>query len=356
MPRPKAEAPTFSLSNRGGRYYIGWWEDGAARRISCRTTELAEARRFLAEFKAARGTPQPPEAPTIGVILEGYEKDRSAHVSSPTLGYCCRQLRKHLADLPADLLTKREVQNYCRDRRKAGRGGAPAKHAPKPKPLSDGTLIRELVTLRAALSWAVKERWIPSAPHVAVPSAPPSRDRWLTRQEAERLLAACEAPHIKVFVALALNTAARTGALLDLRWDQIDLAAGLIVLGRGRGNKRRATVPINDVLRPVLVEAMAAKGDEEHVVCFRGGRVASIKVGFRAAARRAMLEGATPHVLRHTAATWMAQGGRPLEEIARFLGNRAEMVEKVYAHHSPDYLRAAAAALAGSIRLPPSSA
>ena len=75
----------------------------------------------------------------------------------------------------------------------------------------------------------------------------------------------------------------------------------------------------------------------------------NIKTGFAAAATRAGLSAVTPHVLRHTAATWMAIAGVPLQEIARFLGNSLAMVEKVYAKHSPDYLRRAADALSGPV-------
>jgi len=45
-----------------------------------------------------------------------------------------------------------------------------------------------------------------------------------------------------------------------------------------------------------------------------------------------------PYVLRHTAATWMAQDGVPLGEIAGYLGHAdTRMVERRYAHHHPDF-------------------
>jgi len=53
-----------------------------------------------------------------------------------------------------------------------------------------------------------------------------------------------------------------------------------------------------------------------------------------------------PYTLRHTAATWMAQAGVPLWEIAGFLGHAdTRMVERTYAHHHPEYQRRAAAAI-----------
>ncbi len=57
------------------------------------------------------------------------------------------------------------------------------------------------------------------------------------------------------------------------------------------------------------------------------------------------MAGITPHVLRHTAATWMAQQGVSLKRIAAYLGNSVVTVDRVYAHHTPEYMTQASAAL-----------
>jgi integrase len=57
------------------------------------------------------------------------------------------------------------------------------------------------------------------------------------------------------------------------------------------------------------------------------------------------LHGVTPHVLRHTAVTWMLQRGVPAWQVAGFAGMTLEMLERVYGHHHPDHLRDAARAL-----------
>jgi integrase len=345
MSRPRATTPTYSLSRRGGYWYVGWWEDGAAKRISCRTAIEAEARQFLADFRAGRAAPAIPEAPTIGTILTGYEADRPGR--SPTLSYCCAALRRHLGDLNAALLTKREIRAYTAARRLEGAGGASARHRRAPRPLSDGTLIRELGALRAALAWAVHEKWIAAAPHIERPSAPPARDRWLTRAEAFALLDATVAHHARVFVMVALHTAARTGAILELAWDRVDLAARTIDFGDDHGLKRRARhIPINDALLPVLTEAHARR-TSPWVIEHGGQPVASVKSAIRAAARRAGLTGVTPHVFRHTAVTWMMQAGVPVPMVASYAKMSVQMVEKVYGHHSPEWMAQAARALAG---------
>ena len=45
----------------------------------------------------------------------------------------------------------------------------------------------------------------------------------------------------------------------------------------------------------------------------------------------------------------MVQRGVPFEMVAKFLGNSKEMVERVYGHHSPEWLRLAADALSRQV-------
>jgi len=347
MARPKLDTPNYRLVQRGNRLYVRWWQDGAWQRISTGETDKRRATIWLAQFVAGRGTPAPPDQPTVSMILDGYLADRKPVV----LGYgalenVAKALRRHLGDLQPDHLTKERSRFYVKQRRAEGYVVGPAT-ARRKKPISDGTLIRELGTLRAALRWALHERWISDVPYIEMPRQPAPRDRWLTRAEAVRLLGSAQAVHVKTFLAICLYTAARAGAVLDLTWSQVNLEAGLIDLGHAPGGKGRAVVPIAADLLPILAEARTA-ATCAHVIEHAGKRVASVKTGTRAAARRAGLPGVTPHVLRHTAATWMAMKGVPIAEISRLMGHRdSRITERVYAKHSPDYLRRAIAALSG---------
>jgi integrase len=347
MARPRLETPNYRLILRGDRFYVRWWENGAWQRISTGQTERRAAERFLKQFEAGRSTPEPPEQPTVSMILEGYLADRKPVVRGyGALENVAKPLRRHLGDLQPDHLTKERSRFYLKQRRAEGHMVGPAT-ARRKKPIKDGTVIRELVTLRAALRWAQAERWIANVPHIEAPRQPAPRDRWLTREEADRLLASAQAQHVKTFLATCLYTAARAAAVLELTWDQVNLEAGLIDLGHAPGGKGRAVVPIAASLLPVLAEARAA-ATCQHVIEHAGKPVASVKTGTRAAARRANLPGVTPHVLRHTAATWMAMKGVPIAEISRLLGHGdSRITERVYAKHTPDYLRRAIEALSG---------
>lgn len=53
----------------------------------------------------------------------------------------------------------------------------------------------------------------------------------------------------------------------------------------------------------------------------------------------------TPHVLRHTAATWLAMRGIPLARIAMFLGQTVERTTERYLHWTPEFQEDVRAAL-----------
>jgi integrase len=347
MPRPKLDEPNYRLSQRGDTWYVRWWQDSSWQRVSTGQKERRAAQVWLNQFVSGRGTPEPPEAPTVDKILGGYLADRKHVVRAyHTLEVAAKNLHRHLGDLQAGHLTKERIRFYRRRRQVEGHWVGPAT-ARRRKPTQDGTVLRELVTLRAAMKWAKSEKWITDVPHIEVPSTPPPRDRWLTRAEADRLLESALALHVRTFLALALYTAGRAGAIRELTWQQVDFDAGFIDLGSVAGGKGRAVVPIAERLRPFLLAARQA-ATCEYVIEHNGGAVASVKTGTRAAARRAGIAGVTPHVLRHTAATWMAQAGIPIDQIARLLGHADPRVTwRTYAKHSPDYLRDAIAALSG---------
>jgi integrase len=151
---------------------------------------------------------------------------------------------------------------------------------------------------------------------------------------------------------MALYTAARKEALLTLQWSQIDLERGIIDLNKAGvkiTNKRRAIVPIPNRLMTFLriAKKKAPKDcDNAYVINYYGSPMLRIDQSFRRVVADACLKNVTPHTLRHTAATWMAQAGVPLWVIAKYLGHSSTATtERVYAHHNPSFLMEAKNAL-----------
>jgi integrase len=96
--------------------------------------------------------------------------------------------------------------------------------------INDGTILTELSCLYTACNWASERQMIEKRPRWAMPPKPRARTRYLTRADFDNFLGACTMPHIRLFAILAIGTAGRMGAILDLTGDWIDFAAGLIHL------------------------------------------------------------------------------------------------------------------------------
>lgn len=101
---------------------------------------------------------------------------------------------------------------------------------------------------------------------------------------------------------------------------------------------------------PHLYRARRRGTDIGYVLNRDGRRIADVKKGFAAACERAGLDDVTPHTLRHTCATWLAQSGFPIWEAAGFLGTTVETFERTYSHHHPDFMKQAAEAIGSRLR------
>jgi integrase len=308
--------------------YRGKWaasRDG--KRTSLSTDNREEAERALADLlklEAAR------EDPTCADIFERYHRDL-LHFKKPGAASAensWKALKATFGHLRPRDVSRLTCRGYIAARRALDR--------------KDGTILRELGVLKAALRWHQ-----PNTPAVfEMPPAPPPKEIHLTRDEFVKLReAAADLPHLLVFLELAKGTGARAGAILDLTWTRVDFVRGIIRLGAAVGNKGRATVPMNDTLREALL--WAKKGAlSPYVVEWRGGRVASVKKAFNAAASSIGRPDVGPHAIRHSVAVWMAEEGVPMSEISQYLGHASTAVtERVYARYSPNHLRRAASVL-----------
>lgn len=338
MPRPKRAEPRYYLRKRpdNGIWEIRWF-DGQPRSASTGVQDEAEAQRRHAQWITDLKRPRAPAEPTVDEILQGYLADRRGHVEDYSrLEYCAAHIRRLVGNHPGGSLPSRI---YWERRRGDG--------------VAAGTITREGITLRAALHWAKKEGWIKDAPHIALPPKTTPRERFLTREEARTLVDSTRAPHVRLFILLALHTGARRGAILDLQWGDIDLDNRLISFrraGRRETKKRRTVVPINSTLLGELQSARLVRVTE-WVIEYKGRKAGNIRHAFERSVERAGIPYCTRHDLRRTAASWMVMAGVPLGEVAKVLGDSEEMIEKVYGRFSPDYLRRAVDALAGPVTL-----
>jgi integrase len=330
----------MSEDYRLGRLRGGWcavWYDAGGKRHRWRLAAKspAEARAALARFARDRESILRPN-PTIEEIWADYVADRTkaGKLSVGRMEDAWKRLAPHFGNLFPDDISTDLVRDYTAKRRETG--------------ASDGTIHTELGYLRAALRKRLKGR----APEIPLPPKPRPRHRYLTPEEARRLIDATQMPHVRLFILLALYTAGRPSSILDLQWDRVDLLRGVAHLdnpARDRTSKGRATVPIPDVLRSDLRRARES-ALTDYVIEWAGKPVKSIKRSVQRSAERAGLSFVTPYVLRHTAAVWMAEAGVPMSEISQYLGHTSTKVtERTYARYSPDYLRKAGSAISTAL-------
>ncbi len=307
------------------KLYRGWWyavwrNGGKTCRRALRTQDRDAAARALADYQKAIAAP----TDTVAAIYAAYLKEKGTDRATWAWG----RLKPAFGHLRPDQVTAALCREYADARRTAKAG--------------DGTIHTELTFLRAALRW--HDRATPAV--VKLPSKPPPKEHHLTRDQYAALADAATTPHINLFITLALGTAGRMAAILELTWDRVDFERGIIRLGTGEQRKKgRASVPMTDRARAALLEA-AKRRTTEYVVEYGGSRVLKVRKAFAAAAVAAGVPWCTPHVLRHTAAVWMAEAGVPMPEIAQYLGHTDDRItQRVYARFSPQHLRKAAGAL-----------
>jgi Site-specific recombinase XerD len=168
------------------------------------------------------------------------------------------------------------------------------------------------------------------------------RLRYLSIEEASRLVNVAES-HLKPILITALNTGMRRGEILGLRWDQVDLKHGFILLDKTKSGKRRE-IPINQTLLETFRMMIAVRRLDIPFVFFdsRSSKpFLSVKRAFGTACRRANLFDFHFHDLRHTFASQLVMNGVDITTISKLLGHTSLTMTLRYSHLSPNHLRSA---------------
>jgi integrase len=174
------------------------------------------------------------------------------------------------------------------------------------------------------------------------PKPPASIIRWLTDDEAVRLIEACS-PHLRPLVIFMLFTGARAGEALWLDWHNVDLARAHVVFPKTKNGSPRG-VP----LHPAVIAELANLSYRDGAVFRRpdgkpyepprgdGDTSAGSRIGtaFSGALKRARIESFRVHDLRHTFATWHYRQHRDLIALQRLGGWKTLSMVTRYAHQS----------------------
>lgn len=209
---------------------------------------------------------------------------------------------------------------------------------------SPATVNRYLAALAAVFTWAQKRRYTPKAwehPCRGIEREPEAQGvvRFLSEEERSALLAACRDsswPRLYLLVLMAITTGARRSELLALTWGDLDLARAVALVRTSKNGQPRA-LP----LVPAVQEELRRFASERLDACLfpaRGalGKARHFETSWRHALARAGIRRFRFHDLRHTCASYLAQNGASLLEIADVMGHRQLAMVKRYAHLTTD--------------------
>ncbi|POP46878.1 integrase [Superficieibacter electus] len=219
------------------------------------------------------------------------------------------------------------------------------------KPVSLATKSQHLSFMRSLLRAAANDwGWIKTAPVIKTKKPVSKRIRWLTRDEAERLIE-CMPESIKPVVIFALATGLRRSNILDLEWQQVDMQRKVAWVNPENAKAGKAIgVALNDTACRVLRNQIGKskrlvfvhtkpkhRPDGTLTPAVRKMRVDDNQA-WNIGLKKAGIEDFRFHDLRHTWASWLIQSGVPLSVLQEMGGwESIEMVRR-YAHLAPNHL------------------
>jgi integrase len=316
-------------------------------------------------LRIARGDPIPDGRITVGHQLVAWLAGKKGTVTPTSWVRYEQHVRLHLAPLatlPLHRLATEHVRALIRDMTETGK--APV------------TVRDTLRILRAALALAVDDGLLVRnvAKGVEPPSLPADRGaRALAAPEVRRLLDASRDDPLGPLWALMVGTGLRMGEALALRWQDVNLDSGLLVVSGSLRNQPRS---LRDGKRLVIADPKTAAG---HRTVALPGFVAlalaahrraaadlprnvdglvftradgqpmnqsTVQRAFATACRKAGLPRTRLHDLRHTAATLLLGSGASLDDVKRVMGHSSiAITSDVYGHRVEGRARELAATL-----------
>ena len=315
-----------SLTKIGRYYYVMYWRGKRQHKFSTKSgnKEIAEQVRRrvedeLAAEKYGLESIAPIEISLDDFLSEALTYAEGAKATNTSILYhqVSRDFVRYVGgNKTLAKITVKTVIEWCSSASKAGRKAS--------------TINKYLSVMQAIFTMAEKLHYTSTNPFKDAPRYAEGKltPRFLSPEEAERLLAGLRHTPIITSIHLALFAGLRLSETMNLKWRDIDFAnKNLHVVGKG--NKGR-TVPMPERL---IEHLLAVHKTAQSINVCRGNPSRSwLSTGFVRSARKIGLPGITFHTLRHTFASWLVQRGAPLVVVQQLLGHNTISTTMIYSH------------------------
>ncbi len=228
----------MGLVKRGKTWWMSFMYQGQQVRRSTGTTDkrLAEAILGKVKVQIIEGRFfEKPEAQhrTLKELMDRYTSEHAARRANHRRELTSvKNLKAFFGNPTLDQITPKRIVAYKNQRYTDG--------------VKPATMNRELATLKKAFNLARREwEWCTDNPvcRVSMEKENNTRDRWLSVEEEQRLLAAA-APWLRELMVFAIYTGMRMGEILALTWAGVDLFRRTVTVFRSKNGERR-TIPVN---------------------------------------------------------------------------------------------------------------
>ena len=313
----------------------GWWQAVIRRKghppvsKTFPTKTDAESWAKLTEADMLRGQYMPrqeAERTTIHELIERYRQEELPKLRGKGAGPALNSIDEALGKYALASITSKLVAQY-RDRRL--------------KIVAASTVRKEINLLSRLIDLAGKEWGIPLAANpcamVSKPRENNARERRLDAGEEEGLLDACSS-HMALLVRFALETAARLGEILALRWSEVDTKKRVAII-RGLGGRETKNgesfraVPLSSAALAVLEELKALPRHVDGRVFYWWKAADGFNKSWSRACKRVGIEGLRFHDPRHEATSRLFERGVfDSMEVAAITGHKTLQMLKRYTH------------------------
>ena len=202
--------------------------------------------------------------------------------------------------------------------------------------VANATINRELACLKTMFNLAIKWQYAKKNPVTGVNmlEEPPGRTRFLTIEEAQKLIHCC-ADHINPIVITALNTGMRLGEILNLTWDRVYINHVIdpyIEVTMTKNNKKRF-IHLHEEMIMLLKKLKEKNPDSQNVfLSVHGKQLKSVRKPFHTALKKAGINDFRFHDLRHTFASHFIMNGGDLLTLKEILGHSSMKMAERYSH------------------------